>query len=85
METESIVFTANTHAGIGWDRFVLIKSSQIGSIKAGSAYLNDPKHYTCPPWLTVKTASKVYKLDSGKTKQFTDRKKAHEFLWKHSI
>jgi len=78
-----ITFVNNTPSGIDWKRIVLIKDTEVGKIRAGSAHLHDPEKYAPPSWLTTSKAAEIWKLYTRKNKEFKDKKQASLVLWKH--
>ena len=78
-----ITFVNNTPAGIDWKRIVLTNDLEVGKIRGGSANLYDPEKYAPPAWLTPRKATELWKLHTGKTKQFETRKEAQMAFWKY--
>jgi len=80
---EVITFMNNTPSGIDWTRIVLTTDNEIGQLKGGSAHLLDPEKYAPPPWLTPKKATEIWKLHTGKNKEFKDKEDAKDVFWKY--
>lgn len=78
-----ITFMNNTPSGIDWKRVVITKSTEVGKLKGGSAQLYDPKEYVCPSWLSAKKAKEIWKLHTGKNREFTSGDQTKTVFWKY--
>ena len=80
---DAITFMNNTPAGIDWKRIVLTKDIEVGQLKGGSAHLYHPEKYVCPSWLNLKKASEIWKIHTGKNKEFTSKEQTKAVFWKY--
>ena len=80
---DAITFMNNTPSGIDWKRVVLTKDIEVGQLKGGSAHLYDPEKYVCPSWLSLKKATEIWKLHTGKNKEFTSKEQTKAVFWKY--
>ena len=78
-----ITFMNNTPSGIDWTRIVLTTSTEVGQLRGGSAHFHDPEKYVCPSWLSLKKATAIWKLHTGKNKEFTSKEHLKVVFWKY--
>jgi len=78
-----ITFVNNTPSGIDWKRIVLTNDLEVGKLRGGSANIYDPEKYAPPSWLTLSKATELWKLHTGKSKQFETKKDAQMAFWKY--
>ena len=78
-----ITFMNNTPSGIDWTRIVLTTSTEVGQLRGGSAHFHDPEKYVCPSWLSLKKATEIWKLHTGKNKEFTSKEQTKAVFWKY--
>ena len=83
MSYEFITFVNNTPDGIDWKRIVITSEFEIKDLKGGSAHMGNPKEYACPHWLSLKKATEIWKLHTGKTKEFKTKEEARSIFWKY--